>query len=220
MFSLKSLISLAVVASTAFLDVHAQCQGNAGYLGAFDTSGNFVGAVARNLGGAGIFTLTGNVSNYLAVVIFSNACNDGGPVFIQTLSPIDPAAGFISLVAGVSNCSSATFGGTAPWAAIAAADGFPHGQFTTPGTTRSTLQGGYGNLKTFCGECMTWALGTAVGRPVLLPTWKDPNSTLHPNLPVVQDSTNNRLVVTPNPAAYSAANSNAVVQQVFLSIFI
>ncbi|KAJ7197737.1 hypothetical protein GGX14DRAFT_573886 [Mycena pura] len=222
MFPFKAFIFLAA-ASTSFLDgVRGQCLQNAGYLAAFDaSSGNFVGAVARNLGGSGIFTLdtSTNVTNYLDVVTFSNTCSDGGPVFIQILSPIDPNAGYVDLVAGVMNCENAAFMGPAPWVAIAAADGFPHGQFPTPGTTRATLQGAYGNLNTFCGESMSWALGSAVGRQVLLPTWKDPNSKLWPNMPVALDKTRNWLLATPNVTAY-VSGSGSVVQQVFLSIFI
>ncbi|KAJ6509644.1 hypothetical protein DFH09DRAFT_1374667 [Mycena vulgaris] len=223
MLSLNTLISLAIVGSAAFFGVHGQCQQNAGYIGAYDaTTGNFVGAVARALGDAGIFTLdkSGDSSKYLSVVTFSNTCNDGGPVFIQILSPVDPAAGYVSLTAGVTDCTTAGFNGTAPWAALAAADGFPHGVFPTPGPTRTTLQGAYGNLKTFCGENMVFALGTAVGRQVLLPTWKDPNSSVHSALPVVQDSTFNRLLATPNPASYSAFYSGATVQRVYLSLFV
>ncbi|KAJ7623823.1 hypothetical protein B0H17DRAFT_1219064 [Mycena rosella] len=223
MLSLSTLISLAIVGSASFFGVQAQCVQNAGYLGAYDVAtGNFVGAVARTLGGSGIFTLSknGSTSEYLAVVAFSNICGDGGPVFIQILSPVDPAAGYVSLTVGNSNCPAASFTGTAPWAPIAAADGFPHGQFPTPGPTRTTLFGGYGNLNTFCGENMVFALGTAVNREVLLPTWKDPNSSLHTALPVVQDSTFNRLLATPDPLTYSISNSGATVQQVYLSIFI
>ncbi|KAJ7576995.1 hypothetical protein C8J56DRAFT_1114477 [Mycena floridula] len=223
MFSLKTLTSLALIASASLVSVHAQCQQAAGYIGAFDAStGNFVGAVSRTLGGAGIFTLdkSGSPSNYLSVVTFTNACNDGGPVFIQILSPVDPAAGYVSLIAGVTNCADAAFTGPAPWAAIAASDGFPHGVYPTPGPTRTTLQGSYGRLNIFCGEPMTFAQGTAVGRAVLLPQWKDPNSTVHSALPVVQDSTFGRLLATPNPASYSAFYSGAAIQQVYLSIFV
>ncbi|KAJ6562591.1 hypothetical protein B0H19DRAFT_1145069 [Mycena capillaripes] len=138
----------------------------------------------------------------------------------RIVGPVDPAANYVSLVAGVTDCPSAAFMGPAPWAAIAAADGFPHGPFTTPGPTRTTLQGNYGNLKTFCGECMTFALGNAVGRQVLLPQWRDPNSNVWANLPVVQDSTFVRLLATPNVQAHSKAFSNAVVQQVYLSVFL
>ncbi|KAJ6614620.1 hypothetical protein B0H10DRAFT_2435925 [Mycena sp. CBHHK59/15] len=181
-----------------------------------------VSTVSKTLGDAGIFTLnkSGITSNYLSVITFSNACNDGRPVYIQILSPADPAAGYVSLIAGVTNCTAAAFTGSAPWAAIAAVDGFPHGAYPTPGTTKTTLQGAYGNLKTFCGESMMFALGSAVGRQVLLPTWKDPNSSLHTALPVVQDTTFNRLLTTPNPASYSVFYSSATVQQVYLSIFI
>ncbi|KAK7044396.1 hypothetical protein R3P38DRAFT_3258541 [Favolaschia claudopus] len=235
----KAIISFLTVACMALSSVHAQCQQGAGYLGAFDaTTGSFVGAVGITLGGAGIFSLdkTGNTTNYLSVVTYTNTCGGGGPVFIEIASPVDPAANYVSLVAGVTDCSAAAFSGSAPWAAIAAADGFPHGQYTTPGTTRTTLQGGYHNLNTFCGECMTFALGTAVGRQVLLPQWKDPNSSkplstklakdvnglptdVHANLPVVQDSTFGRLLATPNVQAYSNFYSNAAVQQVYLSVF-
>ncbi|KAJ7712114.1 hypothetical protein B0H14DRAFT_3638818 [Mycena olivaceomarginata] len=212
MLSIKALTSLAIMASTALTHVHAQCPQNAGYLGAFDaTTGNFVGAVVT-------LETTGNTTNYLSVQTFSNTCNDGGPVFIQISGPKDPNAPYVSLVAGVTDCPTAAFMGPAPWAAIAAADGFPHGQYTTPGTTRTTLQGGYGNLKTFCGECMTFALGNAVGRQVLLPQWKDPNSHVYTAMPVVQDNTFTRLLATPNVQAYANFYS-AAVQQVYLSVF-
>ncbi|KAJ7839777.1 hypothetical protein B0H13DRAFT_1911024 [Mycena leptocephala] len=201
MLSTKSLISLAVVASTALFGVHAQCLQNAGYLGAYDAgTGAFVGAVRTALGSSGIFTLdkTGIASNYLPIVTYQNACNDGGPVFIQILSPVDPNANYVALISGIQPCTAAAFTGPTSWSAIAASDGFPHGAFTTPGTTRTTLQGSYGNLNTFCGEVMTFALGSAFGRQVLLPQWRDPNSML----------------VTPNVQGYVQSNSNAQVQQV------
>ncbi|KAJ6475851.1 hypothetical protein DFH09DRAFT_1372961 [Mycena vulgaris] len=223
MLSLSTLISLAIVGSASFFGVQAQCIQNAGYLGAYDVgTGAFVGAVARTLGGSGIFTLSknGTTSDYLAVVAFSNTCGDGGPVFLQILSPVDPAAGYVSLTFGNPNCAAGFFTNNEAWAPIAAADGFPHGQFPTPGPTRTTIFGGYGSLNTFCGENMVFALGTAVNRQVLLPAWKDPNSVLHTALPVVQDSTFNRLLATPDPATYSITNSGASIQQVYLSIFI
>ncbi|KAF8205308.1 hypothetical protein K438DRAFT_1964385 [Mycena galopus ATCC 62051] len=223
MLPLKALTFMAIVVSTALFGVHAQCLQNAGYLGAFDSvTGDFVGAVGIALGGAGIFTLdkTGNTTNYLSVVTYTNSCGDGGPVFIQIVSPVDASADYVSLVAGVTNCPSAAFMGPAPWAAISAADGYPHGQYTTPGTTRTTLQGGYNNLKTFCGECMTFALGTFHTLQVLLPQWRNPDSTVLTSLPVVQDSTFDRLLATPNVQAYSQFYSNAAVQQVYLSVFL
>ncbi|KAJ7280752.1 hypothetical protein C8J57DRAFT_105989 [Mycena rebaudengoi] len=226
MFSFPALILLAITAVTSFSGARAQgaCLQNSGYLGAYDANnGSFVGAVAQVLGDSGIFTLsrTGDRSKYLSVATFSNACNDGGPVYIEILNPIDSGAGYISLVAGVTDCTgpTAAFTGSAPWAAIAAADGNPHGVFPFPGTTKTTLQGGYGNLKTFCGENMVFALSSAFGRQVLLPAWKNPNGSMLTGLPVVQDNTFNRLLATPNPAAYSAFYSGASVQQVYLSIF-
>ncbi|KAF7360671.1 hypothetical protein MVEN_00798800 [Mycena venus] len=180
-----------LIASAGFLGAHAQCPQNAGYLGAFEAAtGNFVGAVGISLGRAGMFTPdeTGNTTNYLSVVTFTNTCNDGGPVFIQIRS-----------LRGT--CAMSRYRGHG-W--------IPHGPCTTPETTRTTLQGEYHNLKTFCGECMTFALGNAVGRQVFLPQWKNPNS----------DSIFVRLLATPNVQAYSRAFSNAVVQQVYLSVFL
>ncbi|KAJ6525386.1 hypothetical protein B0H19DRAFT_592101 [Mycena capillaripes] len=115
----------------------------------------------------------GTTSDYLAVVAFSNTCGDGGPVFLQILSPMDPAAGYVSLTFGNPNCAAGFFTNNEAWAPIAAADGFPHGQFPTPGPTRTTLFGGYRSLNTFCGENMVFALGTAVNRQVLLPAWSE-----------------------------------------------
>ncbi|KAJ7049943.1 hypothetical protein C8F01DRAFT_722261 [Mycena amicta] len=218
--SFKSLLTLAAVA----IGVHAQCLQNAGYLGAYDaTSGNFVGAVARKLGGSGILTLekSTNATNYLPVATFSNTCNDGGPVFIQILSPSDLNAGYVDLVSGVTTCSNAVFAGqSGPWVAIAAADGFPHGQLPTPATTRTTLNGAYGQLNTFCGESMVYQLATQFGRQVLSPTWKDPNSQLWPNLAVALDITRNWLLATSDLSAYTVNSGGSSVQQLVLSVFI
>ncbi|KAJ7049942.1 hypothetical protein C8F01DRAFT_1378070 [Mycena amicta] len=191
---------------------------NAGYLGAYDaTSGNFVGAVARNLGGGGILTLekSTNATNYLPIATFSDVCNDGGPVFIQILSPSDLNAGFVDLVAGVASCANAVFAGAVgPWAALVAADGFAQGQFPTPAPTRSTLQGAYGQLSTFCGESMVYALESQFGRPVLSPAWKDPNGRLWPSLAVAIDNTRNWLLATSDLNAYAAVSGSSVQQVV------
>ncbi|KAJ7769774.1 hypothetical protein B0H14DRAFT_3509359 [Mycena olivaceomarginata] len=206
MLSIKALTSLAIVASTALTGAHAQ---NAGYPGAFDaTTGNFVGAVVRiTLGGAGIFTLdkTGNTTNYLSVKTFSNTCKEGGPVFIQISGSKDPNVPYVSLVAGVTDCSTAAF------------SGLPLGLLLR---RRTDFLGGYNNLKTSCGECMTFALGNAVGRQVLLSFSfsGDPNSNVYTALPVVQGSTFTRLLVTPDVQAYSNF-SGAVVQQLYFSVF-
>ncbi|KAJ7785297.1 hypothetical protein DFH07DRAFT_948372 [Mycena maculata] len=203
---LKALISLAIVVSTALVNACGQCQQSAGYLGAFNAStANFAVAVATTLGDTGIFMLdtSGNTLHYLSIVTFSNKCDDGGPVFVQILSPVDPAVGYVSLVAGA--------------------------DFLCISYSRNHEdQGSYGNLKTFCGKSMTFALGTAVSQQVLLPTWMSLHALmggvyirgLHTSLLVVQDSTFNRLLATPNPATYSAFYLGATVQQVHLSLFI
>ncbi|KAJ6628094.1 hypothetical protein B0H10DRAFT_1940651 [Mycena sp. CBHHK59/15] len=202
LLSIKALTSLTIVASAAFSSVSGQCQQNTGYLGAYDAStGNFVGAVASTLGGAGIFTLdkSGNTSHYLSVLTFSNACDDGGPVFIQILSPTDPAAGYVSLIAGVNDCTT----GSAPWAVIAASEGFPH---ASPGS------------------CERWSISYPGNHqddsPGLMRKSEEVSgSAPHLEIPIA-DSTFNRLLATPNVAAYSTANSGAAVQQVYLSVFI
>ncbi|KAJ6616011.1 hypothetical protein B0H10DRAFT_1949487 [Mycena sp. CBHHK59/15] len=190
---------------------------NTGYLGAYDAStGNFVGAVASTLGGAGIFTLdkSGNTSHYLSVVTFSNACDDGGPVFIQILSPTDPAAGYVSLIAGVNDCTT----GSAPWAAIAASEGFPH---ASPGSCERWSISYPGNHQDDSPGLMRKSEDVSGSAPHLeIPIALTEISGLHTDLPVVQDSTFNRLLATPNVAAYSTANSDAAVQQVYLSVFI
>ncbi|KAJ7870441.1 hypothetical protein B0H13DRAFT_2061750, partial [Mycena leptocephala] len=210
--SLRTLISLAIGASMAFPGIRAQCLQNAGYLGGYDvSSGAFVGAVARNLGFEGIFTLdrSGDTSNYLAVVTWSTRCNDGGPVSIQILSPGDPNAGYISL--------RPAFTGPGASLVMVASDGFPHGAYPTPAPTETTFGGGYGNLQTDCGESMIFALGTDIGRQVLLPAWSESN--FHTDIPLLFDITRSYLVAAADPGAYAAAQS-AAVQQVYLSIFI
>ncbi|KAJ6450173.1 hypothetical protein C8R45DRAFT_1128177 [Mycena sanguinolenta] len=222
MLSLSTLIGLALGAWVAFLGVTAQCLQNAGYLGGYDAStGAFVGAVATALFGGG-FTLdtSGDPSNYLPVVVWSTRCNDGGPVWIEILSPVDPAAGYVSLVCGVTQCSGCAFVGSGdPFVALVAGDGNPAGPFPTPGLTQNTFGAGYGNLNTDCGENQVWVLGSAVGRQVLVPSWRDPSGTLNSNLIVLLDETSNGLVVAASAAVYSAARSHAV-RQLQLSIFI
>ncbi|KAJ7729287.1 hypothetical protein B0H14DRAFT_3169239 [Mycena olivaceomarginata] len=137
MLSIKALTSLAIVASTALTNVHAQCPQfvvvlvlsltNLYVVGMRDISvhstplqgilSGLSGVLkAISLGGVGIFTLdkTGNTTNYLSVQTFSNTCNDGGPVFIQISSPKDPNVPYVSLVAGVTDCSTAAFSGPSP----------------------------------------------------------------------------------------------------------
>ncbi|KAJ7112930.1 hypothetical protein C8R44DRAFT_984807 [Mycena epipterygia] len=222
MISLQTLIGLAIGAWMAFLGVHAQCLQNAGYLGGYDANtGAFVGAISRNLV-TGVFTLdtSGDPSNYLPVVIFSTRCNDGGPVWIEILSPVDPVAGYVSLICGSTLCNECAFtGSTNPFVAISAADGNPLGPMPTPGFTQNTFGGGYGNLHTDCGENQVWVLGSAVGRQVLVPSWRDSSGTLHSNLLVLLDETRNQLVVAANATTYSVGSS-ATVRQLELSIFI
>jgi hypothetical protein len=47
------------------------------------------------------------------------------------------------------------------------------GAYPTPAPTETTFGGGYGNLHTDCGESMIFALGSAIGRQVLLPAWSE-----------------------------------------------
>ncbi|KAJ7809888.1 hypothetical protein B0H14DRAFT_2852372 [Mycena olivaceomarginata] len=77
--------SLLLILATSVSTALAQCS-LAGYLGAYNTtSGTFIGAVARTLGSQGIFTLdkTGDRSNYLAVIGFTNSTNEGDVVLLQ-----------------------------------------------------------------------------------------------------------------------------------------
>ncbi|KAJ7766120.1 hypothetical protein B0H16DRAFT_386560 [Mycena metata] len=222
MISLRTLIGLTISASMAFLGVHAQCLQNAGYIGAYDANtGAMVGAISTNLV-TGVFTLdtSGDPSNYLPVVVFSTRCNDGGPVWIEILSPVNPVAGYVSLICGTTLCNECVFTGPGnPFVAIAAADGNPLGPFPVPGFTQNSFAGGYSALQTGCGENQVWVLGSAVGRQVLMPSWRDPNGTLHSNLVVLLDETRNQLVVATSATTYSTGNS-ATVRQLEFSIFI
>jgi hypothetical protein len=60
----------------------------------------------------------------------------------RILNPIDSGAGYISLVAGVTDCTgpTAAFTGSAPWAAIAAADGNPRALSMLVGTDNIDIQ--------------------------------------------------------------------------------
>ncbi|KAF8162197.1 hypothetical protein K438DRAFT_1858958 [Mycena galopus ATCC 62051] len=222
MLSLQTLIGLAIGAWMAILRVHAQCLQNAGYLGGYDANtGAFLGAIATDLV-IGAFTLdtSGNPSNYLPVVVFSTRCNDGGPVWIEILSPVNPVVGYVSLICGTTLCNECAFTGSSnPFVAISAADGNPVGPFPTPGFTQDTYGLDYDNLHTECGENQVWVLGSAVGRQVLVPSWRDPSGTLHSNLLVLLDETRNSLVVAANATTYSEGSSTTV-RQLELSIFI
>ncbi|KAJ7878402.1 hypothetical protein B0H13DRAFT_2346596 [Mycena leptocephala] len=158
------LLILATSVSTAF----AQCS-LAGYLGAYNTtSGTFVGAVAQTLGSQGIFTLekTGDRSNYLAVIGFTNSTNEGDVVLLQILSPVDPNVPYVSIVVGATNCNDVPIpNGNVAWVSVAPS--------RLPGDTRTTLLGGYGNLATLCGEPMAFAIRSDFGRNILAPVWTD-----------------------------------------------
>ncbi|KAJ7290643.1 hypothetical protein C8J57DRAFT_1276229 [Mycena rebaudengoi] len=214
--------SLLLILATSVSTALAQCS-LCGYLGAYNaTSGTFIGAVARTLGSQGIFTLdkTGNRANYLAVVGFTNATNVGDAVLLQILSPIDPNVPYVSIVVGATNCNEVPIpNGNAAWGAeIIPADGFPRGAFPFPGPTRTTLLGGYGNLATFCGEPMSFAIRSNFGRDIIAPVWTDQGGTKH-SLTVIHDITNNRLAVSPNLVAYAAGSSNPTVEEVFFAFF-
>ncbi|KAJ7937427.1 hypothetical protein B0H13DRAFT_1852401 [Mycena leptocephala] len=210
MLSTTLFLVLAFSVSTTL----GQCS-LAGYIGAYDpTSGAFIGAVARNLGSQGIlsgystpilgdhsWTLarraaleqTGNRANYLAVLGSSSNTTTGEAVLLQILSPIDPNAPFVSLVMGnqILDCNAIAIpNGDAAWAAqITPSDGDPRGPFPLPADSRTTLLGGYGNLQTFCGEPMAWAIRSNLGRDTLAPVWTDQNG----------------IAISPSLAAYTAA---------------
>ncbi|KAJ7476378.1 hypothetical protein B0H11DRAFT_2235132 [Mycena galericulata] len=172
-----TLSSLLLILAASISTALAQCS-LAGYLGAYNsTSGTFVGAVARTLGSQGIFTLdkTGDRSNYLAVIGFTNSTNEGDVVLLQILSPVDPNVPFVSIVVGTTDCNGTPIpNGNAAWAAeIVPADGFPRGPFPLPADTRTTLLGGYGNLVTLCGEPMAFAIRSDFGSSILAPVWTD-----------------------------------------------
>ncbi|KAF8166342.1 hypothetical protein K438DRAFT_2066677 [Mycena galopus ATCC 62051] len=200
---------LATFVSTAL----AQCS-LAGYLGAFSaTNGTVIGAVARNLPFQGILTLdqTGVRSNYLGVIGFSTSTNEGDVVLLQILSPVDPSAPYVSIVISETSCGALPIpNGDAGWIAqLVPADGFPLGPFPLPAPTRSTLLGGYGDLTTFCGEPMAFAIRSNLGRDTLAPVWTDQNGNQH-SLIVVHDITNNRVAVSPSLASYAAGASGPV----------
>ncbi|KAJ7857894.1 hypothetical protein B0H13DRAFT_1902081 [Mycena leptocephala] len=225
MLSTALFLVLAFSVSTTL----GQCS-LAGYIGAYDpTSGAFIGAVARNLGSQGIlsgystpilgdhsWTLarraaleqTGNRANYLAVLGSSSNTTTGEAVLLQILSPIDPNAPFVSLVMGnqILDCNAIAIpNGDAAWAAqITPSDGDPRGPFPLPADSRTTLLGGYGNLQTFCGEPMAWAIRSNLGRDTLAPVWTDQNGNQH-SVAVIHDTTNNRIAISPSLAAYTAA---------------
>ncbi|KAJ6529855.1 hypothetical protein B0H19DRAFT_1082962 [Mycena capillaripes] len=185
---------------------------SAGYLGAYSTtSGTLIGAV-------GIFTLdkTGDRSNYLSVIGFTNSTNEGDVVLLQILSPIDPNVPYVSIVVGGTNCNSLPIpNGNVAWGAqIVPSDGFPRGPFPLPSDMRTTLLGGYGNLATFCGEPMAFAIRSNFGRDTLAPVWTDQGGTQH-SLISIHDITNNRLAASPNLVSYAAGSSNPVVEEVF-----
>ncbi|KAJ6484864.1 hypothetical protein C8R45DRAFT_999466 [Mycena sanguinolenta] len=214
--------SLLLILATSVSTALAQCS-LAGYLGAYSaTDGTFVGAVARTLGSQGIFTLdkTGNWSNYLAVIGFTNSTNIGDAVLLQILSPVDPNVPFVAIVVGGTDCNSLPIPtGNAAWGAeIVPSDGFPHGAFPLPADTRSTLLGGYGNLATFCGEPMALAIRSDFGKSVLAPVWTDQDGTQH-SLIIIHDITNNRLAVSPNLVSYAAGSGNPTVEEVVFAFF-
>ncbi|KAJ6611557.1 hypothetical protein B0H10DRAFT_2055942 [Mycena sp. CBHHK59/15] len=222
MLSTALFLVLAFSVSTAL----GQCS-LAGYIGAYDpTSGAFIGAVARNLGSQGILTLeqTGNRANYLAVLGTTNNTTTGEAVLLQILSPIDPNAPFVSLVMGnqILNCNEIAIpNGDAAWAAqITPSDGDPRGPFPLPADSRTTLLGGYGNLQTFCGEPMAWAIRSNLGRDTLAPVWTDQNGNQH-SVAVIHDTTNNRIAISPSLAAYTAAAHGTfpTISEVILAIF-
>ncbi|KAJ7772399.1 hypothetical protein B0H16DRAFT_1513290 [Mycena metata] len=204
---------------TPLSGVVAQCPQTAGYLGVFDSfSGAFIGAVSRDFSiiAAGAFTLdrTGNPSNYLAVIAFTNSTSEGDVALLQILNPGDPNVPFISLVVGLTDCNAAVFSSFAnPFSPLVASDGFPHGALPTPGLSRTTLSGGYGNLFSFCAEPMVFLVRSAFGRDVLAPVWTQYS------LFVVQDLTNNFLAAAPDPDIY-ASSVNTAVELVNLAIFI
>ncbi|KAJ7716432.1 hypothetical protein B0H16DRAFT_1476724 [Mycena metata] len=115
---------------------------------------------------------------------------------------------FVSLVVGLTDCTTATFTNSPQaFTILAASDDSPHGALPLPGTTRTTFNGGYGNFMTLCGEPMAFLVRSALGRNVLAPLWSQ-----HP-LFFVQDLTRNFLATTADPDRYAYLN-NAVVQEV------
>ncbi|KAJ6550498.1 hypothetical protein DFH09DRAFT_1168984 [Mycena vulgaris] len=196
---------------TPLSGVVAQCPQTAGYLGAFDSfSGAFIGAVSRNFPVPavipGAFTLdrTGNPSNYLAVIAYTNSTSEGDAL-LQILNPGDPNVTFLSLV-GVLDCNTAAFPNFVnPSAILAPSDGFPHGALPTPGLGRTTYMGGYGNIFSWCGEPMAF-----------LP----PYGVCQHSLFMVQDLTHNYLAATPDPDIYASSNGGVVVEDVNLAIFL
>ncbi|KAJ7710287.1 hypothetical protein B0H16DRAFT_1480688 [Mycena metata] len=115
---------------------------------------------------------------------------------------------FVSLVVGLTDCTTATFTNSPQaFTILAASDDSPHGALPLPGTTRTTFNGGYGNFMTLCGEPMAFLVRSALGRNVLAPLWSQ-----HP-LFFVQDLTRNFLATTADPDRYASLN-NTVVQEV------
>ncbi|KAF7295708.1 hypothetical protein MIND_01111200 [Mycena indigotica] len=132
----------------------AQCLLNSGYLGAYDaTTGAFVGAVAKAISPASQNILTletnANVSNYLTVEAYTQACNDGGPAEIKITNPLNPAVPFLAPMLFTTNCKATSLGlqhQDSRWLALCATDGAPQGPYPKAALSQTTCGKGPSNV--------------------------------------------------------------------------
>ncbi|KAH8829084.1 hypothetical protein DL96DRAFT_1596580 [Flagelloscypha sp. PMI_526] len=129
-----------------------------------------------NLNALGGFTLTesNTPTDWLKVERWDTCSGD--PNFFKIIDSPNPSLGYISLIDGITTCSSSIFGGLAKWAVIAPADGNSQSPYPTPGATITTVHQGGSWSKTGgqCGESMVFQRSG----DVLVPTWKNPDGTL------------------------------------------
>ncbi|KAJ7756366.1 hypothetical protein B0H14DRAFT_2977737 [Mycena olivaceomarginata] len=193
------------------------------YAGPLDTlglsirfSGAFIGAVSRNFPVPatipGAFTLdrTGNPSNYLAVIAYTNSTSEGDAALLQILNPGDPNVPFVSLVVGVLDCNTAAFPN------FVNPLGNPRSVRWVPPrrAPHSWLGSNYVHWRVrgifFRGAANRWPFWfrNAFGRDVLAPVWSQHS------LFMVQDLTHNYLAATPDPDIYASSNGGVVVEEV------
>ncbi|KAH8834561.1 hypothetical protein DL96DRAFT_1810803 [Flagelloscypha sp. PMI_526] len=131
------------------------------------TDDKFLGFVSSKLGAWGSFGLSSNIQEALDFKYWDNCVVDE-PVYLSIEKSPNLSLGYASVVEDLTDCSQAKLPG---FLFFAPSDGKPEGT-TPPGTTLSTVPGGWSNPSKSCGENMLWYKD---GKPLgWRPRWINP----------------------------------------------
>ncbi|KAH8792938.1 hypothetical protein DL96DRAFT_1828636 [Flagelloscypha sp. PMI_526] len=206
---LNSLIVITTLTISAFAEEYCPSEISWPIAVVNATDDKFLGYVSSTLGAWGSFGLTNNGKEVLRFRYWSNCVADE-PVYLSIENSINKSLGYASVVEDLTDCSQAKLPG---FLFFAPSDGKPEGT-TPPGTTLSTIHGGWTNPQKYCGENMIWYKD--VSPSSWRPRWTNPG----PGGPIIEptmiyDPTDNAIIFADPVTAYPNSTRTTPIRLLF-----